>query len=935
MKRKVLSMLMMMLALAPAAIAQQLTPLPLNPQVKSGVLPNGLSYYVLHNEEPKGRANFYIAQKVGSTLETPDQLGLAHFLEHMAFNGTKNYPGRNMLNYLETKGIRFGADINAYTSFDETVYNLNNIPTADKALMDSVLLVLRDWSGDILLEEDEINAERGVIQEEWRQRNNAQTRMFTQMLPQIYEEYQYEQMPIGKMEVVMNFKPETLRAYYKKWYRPDQQGIVVVGDFDAAEMEAKIKEMFSSIPMPADAAERTYPKVSDNEKPIFASFEDPELQQDMVMLSFKYDKTPFEMRNTQEAYVQDVLLRNVMARLINNRLDEYKQNPDCKYAYAGVNFGDFYVSKTKGAFDVITIPVSDPKAAFADAMAIVARACQQGFTDSELERVNSQMIANYEKMYNERNKTDNDARAQELIRHFIDNEPAPGIETEFEMVKQILPMLPVQAYNEIAKQLLTPTNQVVVVSQHKAEGRALPSQEEMLAVVNNAMNTTYEAYVDEVVTEPLIAKLPAPGKIKEMKKGEKFDTYEYRLSNGVKVIVKPTDFADDRIVLNAFRMGGKNSYEKSQAARLAVLEDVYETAKMGPFNATMLKKYMAGKKASLGYGLGLLTSNLEGSTTVKDLPTLMELIYASFTALTPDKDFFTQSLDRIRPQLANMEKNPMYVFQCNLSKSMWANPMMDQVTSATLDAVDYDQAFALLSKSLSNATDYTFILTGNVDPEGIKPYLEQYIATLPSTGKCEQAPVVNPIALVSGKVSDDAQMPMQTPMVATSTIISGDNMDFNAYNNIRIDLMSEVLQIIYTATLREQEGGTYGAQTGSQILPASRQWMLQYVYQTGPESREKLAARAQKELANMLANGTDAETFGKVKEQAITQFDLNMRDNDWWSQRLGLAERGYDLISGYREALQAVTLEDFNAFMAKLYNGQNEINVTISPEDAK
>ena len=278
MVRKVLSIAMFLIGtLCISAQMPQLTPLPINPKVKHGVLKNGMSYYIMHNEMPKERANFYIAQKVGSTLEDQDQLGLAHFLEHMAFNGTSHYPGKNMLNYLQGKGIRFGADINAYTSFDETVYNINNVPTTDKPLMDSVLLVLYDWSGEILLEEAEIEAERGVIQEEWRQRNDASTRMWTAILPKIYKEYQYQQMPIGKMEVVMNFKPETLRAYYKKWYRPDQQGIVIVGDFDADEMEKKVIDLFSTIPMPENAAERTYPVVSDNQDPIYAAFKDSEL----------------------------------------------------------------------------------------------------------------------------------------------------------------------------------------------------------------------------------------------------------------------------------------------------------------------------------------------------------------------------------------------------------------------------------------------------------------------------------------------------------------------------------------------------------------------------------------------------------------------------------------------------------------------------------
>ncbi|MDE6218265.1 MAG: insulinase family protein, partial [Muribaculaceae bacterium] len=349
--RKFLSLAMLLLAVFSLS-AQQPQPLPLSQGVKSGVLPNGLHYYIMHNAEPKQRANFYIAQKVGSTLETQDQLGLAHFLEHMAFNGTTHYPGKSMLNYLQTKGIRFGADINAYTDFDETVYNINNVPTNDIQLMDSVLLVLHDWSGSILLEESEIDAERGVIREEWRSRNNAQIRMYTDLLPKIYQEYQYQQMPIGSMDVVMNFKPEVLRAYYKKWYRPDQQGIVIVGDFDAAEMEKKVIDLFSTIPMPENAAERTYPVVSSNDKPIFATFKDPELQYSLIMVHFKSDKTPFEVRNTDQGYLFDHVLPTMISKMINNRLAEYAQKPECPYMQAGVYFSNFMIAKTKDAFTI-------------------------------------------------------------------------------------------------------------------------------------------------------------------------------------------------------------------------------------------------------------------------------------------------------------------------------------------------------------------------------------------------------------------------------------------------------------------------------------------------------------------------------------------------------------------------------------------------------
>lgn len=931
-----MTVLFALMAIIPSISAQQLTPMPLNPKVKSGVLPNGLSYYILHNEEPKGRANFYIAQKVGSTLETEEQLGLAHFLEHMAFNGTSTYPGKSMLNYLQSKGIRFGADINAYTMFDETVYNINNVPTADSALMDSVLLVLRDWSGSILLEETEIDAERGVIQEEWRQRNDAQTRMYTSILPQLFEEYQYQQMPIGKMEVVMNFKPEAIRSYYKKWYRPDLQGIILVGDFDASLMEEKVKNIFASIPMPENAAERAYPSVSDNKEPIYVTFEDPELQNDMIQVAFKYDKTPFEYRNTVESYVQDYLMKDVLAKLINNRLSEHMQSADCKYAYSFLHFGNYFVADTKGATTIIIIPRGDDtEAAFKDAMSIIARACQTGFTDSELERVNTELLANYEKSYNEKDKTDSDALATELIRHFIENEPTPGIENEYEIVKQMLPMFPVQAYNEFAKSLLTPENQVVVVAQHQSEGRHVPSKETIIGALNEVLNTQYEAYVDEVITDPLIAKLPSPGKIKSKKENNEFGTTEFVLSNGVRVFVKPTDFSNDEIILTAYMNGGKQAYAPSMATDVLMLDDAFEASKIGPFDVNQMKKYLTGKKVGIGYSVNMMTTQLNGMSTVKDLQTMFEILYAIFTDLNPDKDQWNTLVQRYSSILANQESNPMVVFQKAISKNLWNNnPIMEKVGLKQLTTADYDTMYGLIKESLKNAADYTIVLTGNVNVATLEPLLMQYVATLPSAGKPSKTVIKNPIAIPAGVKTDEFTQVMQIPTVIVFDAISGDKQ-YTAYNDICVSLLSDVLGIIYTNTLREEEGGTYGAAVNGQMLPASEQWTLQYNFQTGPEMEARLRERAWVELNNLLKSGTDAETFNKVKGAAIAQYDIQSKTNQFWDTQLVLIDRGYNIISGYRDALEKLTLEDFNKFISELYNGQNRITVVMESASAE
>lgn len=908
------------------------TPLPLNPQVRHGVLPNGLSYYLLKNTEPEGRANFYIAQKVGSTLENQDQLGLAHFLEHMAFNGSKNFPGKNMLNYLQSKGIRFGADINAYTSFDETVYNINSIPTSDEALMDSVLLALHDWSCALSLEGDEIEAERGVIHEEWRSRNDANTRMFNAVLPQLFDEYQYAQMPIGTMEVVLNFPHEALRSYYEKWYRPDQQGIVIVGDFDVDVMEKKVIDLFSKIEMPENAAERTYAPVSDNVEPKYITFEDPELQRTLIQLSFKKEKLPFEFRNSVEGYVQSYVVESITSAMINNRLSEMSQKADCPFVYAGVSFDNYWVAKTKYSFNVTIIPKDDVKSAFEVAMSEIVRACKTGFNDSELQRVKDQMLSSYEKMYNEREKTDSDDRAQEIIRHFIDNEPTPGIEAEYQMMQQMLPMIPVQIFNDFAKQILTKENQVLLVSQPQVEDKTLPAKEEMLSILDNAMNAEYEAYVDEVITDPLIEKMPKKGKIKKEYKG-KFGTTVMELSNGAKVIVKPTDYAADQIAFNAFSIGGQfNALENKEAnpSELKLISAAVEASKFGTFDNIKLRKYLAGKNVGISFQMGKAIDNIYGQSTVKDLETMLQLNYLYFTDIRPDAETYNATIEQYRAMLKNAEKNPNTIFMDNVYKTWYDNnPIYTQLKYADLDAANYETMLNVAKKHLDNAADYTFTFVGNVDIDALRPLVEQYIATLPANKK-KHDKLVFTGSQAKGQIVNDFKQEMETPSVQVFNVYSDNNIAYSIENEVKLSLLSDVLDIVYTNTLREEEGGTYSPATQAMINPFNNEWTVLYMFVTGDDSKEKLCKRAHEEFLKLLAEGTNEENFNKVKDAALNQYQINSKNNSYWQEAIYQNEMGQDVATNHEAAIKNLTLEEFNAFIKNLYNGNNRMQVIMN-----
>ncbi len=930
MKKTIFSVLMLVMGFV-SMVAQQFTPLPIMPGCKSGVLPNGLTYYVMHNEEPQGRANFYIAQKVGSTLEKPEQLGLAHFLEHMAFNGTTHYPGKAMLDYLQSKGIRFGEDINAYTDFDETVYNIDNVPTSDTALMDSVLLAICDWSNGILLETDEINAERGVIQEEWRGRRDAGNRHYEVLLKNAYQEYQYQRMPIGLMDVVMNFEPDVLRSYYKEWYRPDQQGIIIVGDFNVDEMEQKVINLFSQNVMPENPTPRTYPEISDNEEPIFVTFEDPEFKQAVGRLIFKMDRTPFEYRNTVEAYINDSLVEAMIQTVLNDRLTEYSQNPDCPYAYAGVFFDNFIVAHQKEALYVTVVPKGNNTAeCMGAAMKIIAQALKGGFNSTEFDRARTNVLSNYERIYNNRKKLTNSQIGTELCRLFIDNVPAPGIEVEYELAQQVLNSIPLEYFNQMIAGILTPNNQVFDIFQPKQEGYTLPTREEVVPMVEQIIAADYEPVVEEAITEPFISKMRKPGKIKSEKFNEEWGTTDFTLSNGVKVIVLPTDYSDDQIVLKAFRKGGKQEYKADQAANVLLMDNVVETAKLGNFDQNTLRKYLAGNHAYLTYTVGSTTHTLNGSSTVKDLPTLMELVYAYFCELHPDKVTYDISIEQARPMLANQESNPESAFMRKRDQVRYGNnPLMNPMDVATLDAAQYDVMFDMAKKSMANAADYTFVIVGKVDIATLKPLLEKYIASLPSKGKPGKSVVKTPINIVEGVEMVEFQKPMETPSVMAWGGYSGSNLPYTVENDIMVSLMGSIIQQVYTATLREEEGGSYSPGAAAFMSPLLGKWELVSLIQTNSEQKDKILDRADKEIRNVLQNGAKPEMFNNVREALLNQYDINLRKNGSWVDYLQMKELGFDEYHGYRQALENLTLEKFNDFLRNVYDDKNRYQVVM------
>ncbi|MBR6272751.1 MAG: insulinase family protein, partial [Bacteroidales bacterium] len=729
MKRIALSMFMV-LAMSLATMAQQAMPAPLDPNVRQGKLDNGLTYLIRHNEKPAQRANFYIAQKVGSILEEEDQRGLAHFLEHMAFNGLEHFPKKAMLDYMERNGVKFGTNVNAYTSFEQTVYMLNNVPTTNPGLVDSCLLVLHDWSSFISLEGDEIESERGVILEEMRQGQNAQMRIYDKILPEIYPNSPYgARMPIGTEEVVAHFDHQFLRDYYHKWYRPDLQGIIIIGDIDVDQIENRLKEMFADIPAPVNPAERIHFPVADNEEPIVTVATDVEETSYDISVFYKHDITPVEMRNDINYWIGSVV-ENLISRMFNNRMQELTQKPNPPFIYGYGYYGTFMVSDTKDAWSIAA--AAKDKDGIDEALTALInesnRMKEFGFTASEYERAKADMLRQYETQFEERNKQETGRYFNPMLAHFLSNEPLMGIETEYPLMQQLLPNIPLEAINAYAKEMVSDNNIVIVLTAPEKEGEILPTKDELLQLFNKANAETVEAYQETVSNEPLLAELPEPGKIVKTEILPDFDATVLTMKNGVKVIYKTTDFKDDEILMNAYSFGGLSVMDDSNPYNLQEINALMDLGGLGNFSAIDLPKILAGKRLRVDPNISTYTEGINGNCSVKDLETMLQVTYLYFNNLRSDEEAFQSFLTRNKAMLANIESNPMTAFSDSLVAVLYDNnPLYKRMKAEDYDKIDYAKALKMAAERFADPNNFVFTFVGNIDPQTFEPLVAQYL----------------------------------------------------------------------------------------------------------------------------------------------------------------------------------------------------------------
>ena len=905
--------------------------------IRKGILPNGMTYYIRHNAQTKGVADFYIAQKVGSILEEKRQRGLAHFLEHMAFNGTKHFPGNTLqpgiVAWCESVGIKFGANLNAYTSVDQTVYNISAAPVTREGVIDSCLLILNDWSHELLLTDKEIDKERGVIEEEWRTRRSgmAMQRLSEQAMPIIYAGTKYSDcMPIGNIDIVRTFPYNDLRDYYSKWYRPDLQAIIVVGDINEDKIEEKIKKLFAKIPLPQNPAHRIYYPIGNNEKMILYTATDKEQPTVNFTLYMKRDVTPKQERNTIQNYADDYKT-NILRMAINDRLEELSRTKNAPFISASVRSGNFFLASTKDAFELSGV-LKEGKALEAIQLLVgeVERARANGITIDELKRGKAEMLSYAENDYNDRSNRRNGEFVEQCVQNFLEETPIIEPEKELEMVRKLDKTVTIDDVNALAKTIITNQNQVVTMFGPDKNTFKMPTNSSIENAILKAQKQHYTPYkTQNTLTERLITKLPKPGSIIS-ERTYKYGYTEFTLSNGLKVYVRPTNFEPDEVNLKLFSLGGKNIYPDSEMPNLTYLMAGATIGGVAQYNDLTLEKMLAGKTATVTPFIDNDTRGMAGTSNVKDTKTLLELVYLYFTQPRKDPQAFKNLMEQQQEFLTNAHVNPMLAYNDTLHKVAYATNRMASMDKEQLKRVNYNRIMHIYKELFANAANFKLILTGNININKLKPLLCQYIATLPSNNTKETIGTYEP-KLVDGKKTYIFHKKQTTPTAITTIVIKG-KMEYNNRNELLMDAIGQLLRIVYTEKVREDKGGTYSVQASGDLQHhPNDEALLRIAFQTDPQKYNDLIPIVYKELEKMATEGPSQQDLDKVKAYELKVYNQVLRMNNYWEYVLYTdLYNGIDVDTDFRYIVENMTCDDIRTTLRNLLNQNNCIEVTMT-----
>ena len=928
---------MFLLTLAVLLSAQ---PLSQDPTIKTGKLKNGMTYYLRHNAKEAGLADFYIAQKVGSIQEEPRQRGLAHFLEHMAFNGTKHFPGKGkqlgIVPWCETIGVKFGANLNAYTSVEQTVYNISSVPLKREGIADSCLLILNDWSHYLLLDDKEIDKERGVIHEEWRTRRagRAVQRLMEQAMPKVYKGTKYEDcMPIGSMDIVDNFPYQDLRDYYHKWYRPDLQAIVVVGDVDVDKMEKKIKKLFSKIPAAKNPAKREYYPVSDNDKMIVDIEKDKEQPVVLCHLYQKRDVTPDAEKNN-EKYLRGSYIDDLIGTMINDRLAELRQQALPPYQSATGRASTFFLSRMKESFSLsVSCKENNVLGGLIAAVGVAERIRQHGFTQSELNIAKGLKLNHDERKFRERDDRRNSKYVSACIQHFLNSEPLLSVEQQLELTRRFDREVTLAEVNEAVRELITDKNQVAILYAPDKEGLVLPTEEQIEDVILAAQQLSYAPYEEKQLADKLIEQLPKAGSIVS-EKAYKHGFTEWTLSNGMKVYVKKTDFAADAVSFRMQAEGGTSVFSNEEAPNFALLNSAITDAGVGQFDATTLRRMLSGKSVRVQPSVNTRGQSISGGVSLKDMPTLFELVHLYFTQPRRDTVAFASLINRTHAFLTNRNASPKVDYNDSIRAILYDHhPRLAPVVQATLDKVNYDRILEIYRHAFSDASNFNTVIIGNYDEQELRRLCCQYLASLPSTGKHEQINWQNVPKMIEGSSVNRFTKKMSTPLANVSIFYSAD-VPFTPQSDLELDFLKRCLSIAYTDSVREEKGGTYGVSVDFDLSKDEKpNTTLSISYNADPQRYEELNPIIYQQLENIAKYGPVASSVDKVKQYLIKQYGQAAITNDYWSYIIWHElDDEADFDKDYCKMVEEMTPAQIQRMAQRLLDAKRCIEVTMLSE---
>ena len=904
--------------------------IPVEREITIGQLPNGLRYYVRANKKPEKRAELRLVVNAGSALEDDDQQGLAHFLEHMAFNGTKNFPKNEIVKFIESVGMRFGADLNAYTSFDETVYMLQ-VPTDKPEVIEKALLILEDWAHNVSLETEEIDKERGVVMEEWRLRRGAGARTTDKLFPILLKGSRYaDRLPIGKPEILQNFKPETLKKFYQDWYRPDLMAVVAVGDFDKTAVENLIKTRFGSIPKPSSPRPRREFDIPDHEGSIYAITTDKEMTSTSVSIE---NMLPGRKQGTYGVYRQDIV-DGLFSSMLSTRFAEIAQKPDAPFLGAGAGRGNF-IARNKDEAQLSARVKEDGIEKGLDAiLAEVERVRRFGFTATELDRQRQNILRSYERIVIEDQNRQSDSRADEYVRNFLEDEPLPGAELEQALNQRFLPQITLAEINALAKDWFTDRNRFVVVTAPDKAGLVVPDETRLAAVIKAAPNKELQPYVDTVTSAALLDPLPTGGTIAKTTTKDALGITEWELSNGVKVILKPTTFREDEIVFRATSPGGTSLASDQDYIPATTATQVLSAGGLGQFNAIDLRKALTGKVANAGTFIGETEEGLSGGASRKDLETMFQLIYLRFTQPRADKDAFTVQTTQARTALANQSVVPEFAFAETLTTVMGQNhPRRRMTTAATVDQWNLEKSLAFYKERFADASDFTFVFVGSFDLPTLKPFVERYLGGLPSIRRQENWKDVgarNPTGVIERTVEKGIEPKSQTAILFTGPF------EYDPAHRTSLRAMTHVLQTRLLESLREELGGTYSVSVSGngQKIPRP-EYQISIRFGGDPQRVDTLIKRVFEEIDKLKTGGPTEKEVNDEREGLLREFETSSKQNGYLlAQIAGKYQVGED-VAGVWEAPELYKKIDAASIQqaAKAYlNTGNYVKVTLLPE---